>query len=72
VKQTAEHVWDWLRRVLSVGQSIVIVGALVGGAIFVRQLGSQDEDLYPALLKGLGAKIGKSSRGRAARHAAGN
>jgi len=46
---------DWLRRVLSVGQSIVIVAALVGGAIYVRQLGSQDEDLYPALLKGLGA-----------------
>jgi hypothetical protein len=55
VKQKAQRVGDWLWRVVSVGRSIVLFGAVVGAAFLVRQLESQDEDLYPAFLKSLGA-----------------
>jgi hypothetical protein len=54
VKQKALQVGGWLRRIASVGRSIVLVAALVGVAFLVRQLAAQDEDLYPAFLKSLG------------------
>jgi hypothetical protein len=39
----------------SVGRSIVGVASLVGAAFFLRQLLSQDEDLYASFLKGMAA-----------------
>ncbi len=47
--------WDRLRDILSFGRANVGLGAAVGIAFFLRQLLAQDEDLYTAFLKGLGA-----------------
>jgi hypothetical protein len=55
VKQRVQQLRRWLRRVVPVGRSIVSVATLVGAAFFARQLVIQDEDLYPAFLKSLGA-----------------
>lgn len=37
------------------GRWVVVIGALVGVGFFLRQVLHQDEDLYPAFMKGGGA-----------------
>jgi hypothetical protein len=51
----AQTLWLRLRGKVSVGRRIVGVASLVGVVFFIRQLLGQDEDLYPAFLKAVGA-----------------
>jgi hypothetical protein len=55
VRRRAEECWEWLRHVASVGRRIVVFATVLGVAFFLRQILAEDEDLYPAFLKGLGA-----------------
>jgi hypothetical protein len=50
-----QTLWHNLRKGVSVGRRIVGVASLVGVVFFLRQLLSQEEDLYAAFLKGAGA-----------------
>jgi|SRR3954447_20433346 hypothetical protein len=53
--QAVQTVRAGLRDKVSVGRQIVGIASLFGIALFLWQLLAEDEDLYPAFLKGVGA-----------------